>query len=269
MGRAALRMIGPPASTHTLLKAPLPGSPVKCAAMRKAALLLSILLAAIALWPAAAAAKTPVVVELYPAQGCGACGEADAYVAKLAERPGVLVLTFPVDYWDYLGWTDTFAKPEFTERQKAYVTKLALREPYTPQVVVDGRAQATGIKTDRVDKLLKDAAKAWRDPPDIRFVSEGKRVDVGSGKRPGGGAEVWLIRYDPREQDVAVKAGDNKGQTIAQKNVVREVKRLGAWKGRPTSFRLPAAPEEGLKTVVLVQGAHGGRILGVGQQKTK
>jgi hypothetical protein len=231
--------------------------------MRKAALLSLVL----AVLPAAALAKPPVVVELYTAQGCGACGDANAHLAKVAEAPGVLVLTFPVDYWDYLGWADTFAKPEFAERQKAYVAKLALREPYTPQVVVDGRVQASAVKDERVDKLVKDAVRAKRDPPDIRFVSAGKRVDVGSGRLPEGGAEVWLIRYDPREQDVAVKSGDNKGQTIVQKNVVREVKRLGAWKGKPTSFRLPAASEDGLKTVVIVQGAHGGRIVGVGQKK--
>jgi hypothetical protein len=127
--------------------------------------------------------------------------------------------------------------------------------------------QANATKADRVDKLVKEEEKAPRDPPDIRFVADGKRVDVGSGRLPKGGAEVWLIRYDPREQDVAVKSGDNKGQTIVQKNVVREVKRLGAWKGRPTSFRLPAPSDDGLKTVVIVQGEHGGRIVGVGQKK--
>src|SRR6202012_470645 len=110
------------------------------------------------------------------------CGEANAHVAKLAEKPGVLALTFSVDYWDYLGWTDTFAKPEFADRQKAYVAKLALREPYTPQVGVDGRVQANGTKADRVDKLVKEAEKARHDPPDIRFVAAGNRVDVGSGK---------------------------------------------------------------------------------------
>jgi len=231
--------------------------------MRKAALL-SLILAVV---PAAALAKTPVVVELYTAQGCGACVEADAHLAKAAEQPGVLVLTFPVDYWDYLGWTDTFAKPEFADRQKAYVAKLSLREPYTPQVVVDGHLQANAVKAERVDKLVHDAARSPHDPPDIRFIAGGKRVDVGSGRRPKGGAEVWLVRYDPREQDVAVKSGDNKGQTVVQKNVVREVVRLGAWKGAPVTFRLPAASEDGLKTVVLVQGAHGGRILGVAQKR--
>jgi len=89
-----------------------------------------------------AQARAPVVVELFTAQGCASCGDANAWLGKLAERPDTLVLTFPVDYWDYLGWTDTFAKPEFADRQKAYVARMALREPYTPQVVIDGRSQA-------------------------------------------------------------------------------------------------------------------------------
>jgi hypothetical protein len=232
--------------------------------MRKAALLSLIL----ALLPAAALARTPVLVELYTAQGCGACVAANAHLAKLADDPGVLVLTFPVDYWDYLGWADTFAKPQFAERQKAYVAKLDLREPYTPQVVVDGRVQASGVKTDRVDKLVREAARDRRYPPDMRFLDRGRRVAVGSGRAPRGGAEVWMIRYDPREQDVAVKSGDNKGQTVVQKNVVREIRRLGAWKGRPTRYRLPPPTEDGLRTVIVVQAAHGGRILGVAQRKS-
>jgi len=236
--------------------------------MRKAALFSLIVLA---LPPAAAArpavGKTPVVVELYTAQGCASCGEANAYVAKLAERKDVLALTFPVDYWDYLGWKDTFAQPEFADRQKAYVARLALREPYTPQVVVDGRAEAAGQKSGQVEKLLRDAARAPRAAPDIRFIGP-RRVDIGSAQAPKGGGEVWLIRYDPRERDVAVKAGDNRGQTIEHKNVVREVKRLGAWRGRPVAFRLPLATDEGLKTVVIVQAGRGGRVIGVGQPKT-
>jgi hypothetical protein len=232
--------------------------------MRKAALLL---LALIAL-PCAAAAKPPVLVELYTAQGCGACGEADAYAAKLADRSGVLVLTFPVDYWDYLGWTDTFAQPEFADRQKAYVARLALREPYTPQVVVDGRVQATGLKTERIDKLVKEAQHTRRYPPDIRFLRHGRQVDVGSGHPSGGGADVWLIRYNPRAQEVTVKSGDNRGKTLVQKNVVREMKRLGAWRGRPAAYKIPPASEDGLKTVVVVQGAKGGRVIAVAQEES-
>jgi len=233
--------------------------------MRNAAIcsliLLSLPLAAAAKSPVA---RSPVVVELYTAQGCASCGEANAYVAKLAERKDVLALTFPVDYWDYLGWADTFAKPEFADRQKAYVARLSLREPYTPQVVVDGRAEAAGQKSERVERLLRDAERMPRDPPDIRFVSP-RRVDVGSGRAPKGGGEVWLIRYDPREQDVAVKSGDNRGQTIAHKNVVREVTRLGLWRGRPAAYRLPPTSDDGLKSVVLLQAGRGGRVLAVGE----
>ena len=227
-------------------------------AMRKAALLALILLAC----PVAAAAKPPVLVELFTAQGCGACREANSHLSKLADRPGVLALTFSVDYWDYLGWTDTFARPEYAERQKAYVTRLKLREPYTPQVVVDGREEAQGLKTADVDRLVRQAAGAPRNPPDIRFVG-GRRVDVGSGRVARGGAEVWLIRYDPREREVEVKSGDNRGQAIVHRNVVRQVQRLGLWRGKPVAFRLPAA-EDGLKTVVVVQSPKGGRVLGVG-----
>jgi hypothetical protein len=230
--------------------------------MRKAALFSLVLLAL----PLAAAAKPPVVVELYTAQGCASCGEANAYVAKLADKPGILALTFPVDYWDYLGWADTFAKPEFAVRQKAYVAKLSLREPYTPQVVVDGAAQASGSKPDKVERLVAEARKGPRDPPDIHFVGE-SRVYVGSARAPKGGGDVWLVRYDPREQEVAVKSGDNKGQTIPQKNVVRELRRLGGWRGRPVAFHLPPASEDGLKTLVLVQGARGGRVIAAGEPK--
>ncbi|WP_371876881.1 DUF1223 domain-containing protein [Phenylobacterium sp. LH3H17] len=213
----------------------------------------------------AAAAKPPVVIELYTAQGCASCGEANSYVGKLAEKPGVLALTFPVDYWDYLGWPDTFAKPEFADRQRAYVTRLALREPYTPQVVIAGHAQAGGLQTDKVDKLLATAAQDARPAPDMAFIGL-RRVDVGSGPVPRGGAEVWLVRYDPREQDVVVKKGDNRGQTVAHRNVVREIRRLGSWRGRPTAYRLPPPTEDGLATAVLVQGPNGGRIVAAAQR---
>lgn len=232
--------------------------------MRKAALLSVILLAFSA---GVAAAKPPVLVELFTAQGCGSCDDANAHLGKLADRPGVLALTFSVDYWDYLGWTDTFAKPEYAERQKAYVSRLKLREPYTPQVVIDGREEAQGLKTAEVDRLVRAAIAAPRNPPDMRFVGA-RRVDVGSGRVARGGADVWLIRYDPRAVEVAVRAGDNRGETVVLRNVVREIHRLGAWRGRPQAYRMPAATDDGLRTVVVVQQPRGGRVVGLAQRKS-
>ena len=226
--------------------------------MRIAALFSLILVT----WPVVAAAKPPVLVELFTAQGCRTCRDADAHLGKLAERPGVLALTFSVDYWDYLGWSDTFARPAHAERQRAYVTRLKLREPYTPQVVVDGRHETQGQKGPEVDRLVRLATAQARPAPDMRFVGP-RRVDVGSGRVGKGGADVWLIRFDPRSVEVTVRAGDNRGETVVQRNVVRQVQRLGVWRGIPRAFRVPAATDEGLRTAVVVQVPRGGRVLGL------
>jgi hypothetical protein len=234
--------------------------------MRKAALSLFVLalsgLAASAAWAKPPVARPPVVVELFTAQGCSSCGKANQVAADLAERDGVLALTYSVDYWDYLGWKDTFAKPVFADRQRAYVKKFALRDVPTPQVVVGGRVQASGAKAEAVEDLVKTAAKAPSNPPDMELVGK-TRVAVGSGPAPRGGGEVWLVRFDPREQQIAVKRGDNKGQTLVHKNVVRELVRLGPWAGKPKLYRLPAQTDDDLQTVIIGQGAKGGRILGV------
>jgi len=227
--------------------------------MRRALLALSLLLLTPAAAPAASP-RPPVVVELFTAQGCSSCGKANALVSQLADRPDVLALTFPVDYWDYLGWPDTFAKPAFTERQRAYARKLGIREVYTPQIVIDGAVQASGVRPERIEPLVDQAAKAPINPPDMMFLGV-RRVAVGSGPVPRGGAEVWLIRYDPREQEVTPKKGDNRGQTLVQRNVVRQIVRLGGWRGKPIALRMPVATEEGLETVVVVQGVKGGKIV--------
>jgi hypothetical protein len=234
-------------------------TPINCAAMRRTALLLLLCVAWAA--PGAALARPPIVVELFTAQGCSSCGKANALVKDLADRADVIALTWPVDYWDYLGWKDTFAKPEFTDRQRAYDRRLGVRDVYTPQVIVDGTAQVSGAKAEAVDRLIRDALRAPADPPDMKVMENG-RVAVGYARPPRGGGEVWLVRYDPREQDIEVTAGDARGQIVPHRNVVRQVVRLGAWTGRPALYRAPPAAEDGLETLVLVQ-AKNGKMLGV------
>jgi hypothetical protein len=236
--------------------------------MRRGALVLAIVgLAALAsaafARPAIARHATvpPVVVELFTAQGCGTCGAASAHVASLVTDNGVIPLTFAVDYWDYLGWKDTFAKPEFADRQRDYARRFGVAEVFTPQVVVDGRDQTAAVKPEAIDRLVREARRVPADPPQMGW--RGAKIAVGGGRAPKGGADVWLIRYDPREQDVEVKDGDNRGHTVAERNVVVQLARLGAWRGRPLLLRPPAAPQDGLKTLVLVQAEDGGRILGV------
>jgi hypothetical protein len=206
-----------------------------------------------------ASAGSPVIVELYTSQGCGSCVEANRLVDNLADRDGLLPLTFSVDYLDYLGWRDTFARPEFAKRQRSYAERWETPALIAPQVVIDGRAKARGTEAEAVDALIKEAQRAPRNPPDIRFI--GDRVAVGTGPRTTTPADVWLIRYDPRGQDVEVRKGENQGRTLIYRNVVRELVRLGGWKGRAVSFAVPEATAKGLVTLVVVQQSKGGEVL--------
>ena len=212
-----------------------------------------------------AAPRRPVaVVELYTAQGCASCLPADKTLADLAARKGVIALTLPVDYWDYLGWADTFAEPAFTERQRAYDRRLKVREIYTPEVVVDGSREAPALDKDAIDATLQDA-HGLQGGPRVALVKAGTGVRVTPGRTAEPHADVWLVRYDPQVRTVKVKAGDNKGKQITQRFVVRELTRLGGYTGGVRSYHIPKAADEGLSTLVLVQGVRGGPIYGVGE----
>lgn len=215
---------------------------------------------------ALAAPRQPVVAELYTSQGCSACMSADELAADLDARKGVLALTFPVNYWDYLGWRDTFAQPAFSERQRAYAKALGVREVYTPQVVIDGLGQAgkaaPGVSLmQSTEALIRKAAKVRKTGPSIRLHRG--RVEVGAGRAPSGGADVWLIRYRGAPAEVAITAGENSGKSVRYHNVVRELDRLGAWNGRARSYEEPQASEGDLDSAILVQGKAGGRIIAV------
>jgi hypothetical protein len=233
--------------------------------MRTAAVLLAM--GALVTAPAPALARrAPVVLELFTAQGCVSCNKADDLLAKLAGRSDVIAITWPVDYWDYLGWQDTFAQTDFTERQKAYEHPLGLRDVYTPQVIVNGAAEASGDDAAALDTLIAKARHATAPAPQIQFTHSG-RIAVGSGRRSRPGADVWLIRFDPNTREVEVKAGDNRGARVSETNVVREAVRLGRWDGKPVLFKAPLASQDGLRELVIVQEPHGGRIIGA-REKT-
>ena len=203
----------------------------------------------------------PVVVELFTAQGCSGCPDANRVVETLAGEPGVIALTYAVDYWDYLGWPDTFARPEFAQRQRGYQTAMRLRNVYTPQVVIDGRRQVSGAEGPAVLLAVAEEAARRVFPPQIEFRERGDRVGVGSGRAPVGGAEVWAVTYRPGPQSVEVGGGDNRGQTVRHVNVVRDLRKLGDWTGRPVLYALPADREVDESVAILVQAKGDRRIL--------
>jgi len=203
----------------------------------------------------------PVVVELFTAQGCAGCPEANARVEAVADEPGVIALTYAVDYWDYLGWQDTFARPEFAQRQRAYRRSLRLRDVSTPQVVIDGRRQVVGAAGAALQTAIDEEAARRIFPPEIEFRESGDRVGVGSGPAPAGGAEVVAVTYTPGPQTVEIQRGDNRGRSVRHTNVVRSVRTLGDWTGQPRLYALPATREPDQAVAILVQAKADRRIL--------
>ena len=209
---------------------------------------------------AAPAPSEPVVVELFTAQGCAGCPDANRAVEAVAAEPGVIALTYAVDYWDYLGWADTFAKPEFAARQRAYRAALKLRALPTPQIILDG-ARQTQARPEPLQAAIDAQAGRRVFPPQIEFRDSGDAVGVGSGRAPAGGAEVWAVTFVPGAQEVTVARGDNRGQRVRHVNVVRRLTKLGDWRGRPVLFPLPEGGAEGEAVAVLVQAKGDRRIL--------
>jgi hypothetical protein len=201
-----------------------------------------------------------VVVELYTAQGCSTCPKANSVVADLEAKKGVLPLTFSVDYWDYLGWADTLAKPEFAERQRRLAERLKVREIYTPEIIVQGEAEAPALDQSKIDALIEAARRGARKGPRVKVLRHGGRVRVGAAAGAGR-ADVWLVRYDPAPVSVKIKAGENKGRTVTIHNAVTSVVRLGGWLGQAKTYKVPTSDDEGLRSVILVEGVKGGPIL--------
>ena len=199
----------------------------------------------------------PAVVELFQSQGCSSCPPANANVMALSDRPDLLTLSFGVTYWDQLGWKDTFASPQYTARQWDYARALHHDDVFTPQVVVNGRADVVGVRHGEIEALI---AREDRGAGGPAIAARGGKVVVGAARtsRP---AQVLLVRYDPNIVQVPIRRGENGGKTLPHRNVVKELVSLGAWTGEARAYSLPAA-RAGLKTAILVQAGPGGPILG-------
>lgn len=105
-----------------------------------------------------------ILVELFSSQGCKTSPEAEMLVSRLGrgdfelEVP-VVVLAYHVDYWDYMGWKDPYGSSQWTVRQKAYVEALNLDTMFTPQLVIQGRAQCQGNDQDSLFSAIANAPR--------------------------------------------------------------------------------------------------------------
>ncbi len=199
------------------------------------------------------------VVELFTSQGCSSCPPADAHLGELTEEEDLLALSFHVDYWDNLGWKDPYSSADNTRRQRTYAHFMDLRYVYTPQMVIQGTLQATGSDRETIQDQIGDARKLPR--IDVELTRNDKALQITLGKiSPPVKADVFMVVFD-KEHTTKVKRGENRGETITNRNVVRTLKRIGSWRGNAANLST-TLDENGDACAVIVQSRDSGTILG-------
>jgi hypothetical protein len=193
------------------------------------------------------------VVELFTSQGCSSCPPADRLLSSMAADPAIIALSFSIDYWDFIGWKDTLAAPEFTARQKAYATALGEDRVYTPEAVVDGLFDAVGSDRAAIDhavRLGKQSKGALSVPVHLHELGGVLQIDIGAGTDVP--AAIYVLRV-AKSRTVVIERGENSGRSITYANVVRAIHKVGEWDGEPQSLKLTELKGDGEAYVVLLQ----------------
>jgi len=210
-----------------------------------------------ALFPAVGASQDqPVVVELFTSQGCSYCPPADAYLNELAKQPNVIALAWHVDYWDYIGWKDSFANPAFTERQRAYAHAQKQRMIYTPQLIINGVENMMGKIYDEVSASIRKVTvqKAVMKLSSSR-ARDAYTVTLSASHRHGT-YDVQLVRVSPINI-VKILGGENAGKTVTYVNVVTDLRSLGSWDGQGKVTFKTGDLVRGKYTILVQHQGHG------------
>jgi hypothetical protein len=212
-----------------------------------------------------AAKPHPVLIELFTSQGCSSCPPADELAAELVNDPNNIVLSFNVDYWDYLGWRDTLAKPEYTQRQYDYAKSRGDSSVYTPQMVVNGGAHAVGSKRRDVQHEI-DSSRGQTLSADIKLSLDKKSISVEIPTAPfEGEATLWLMAVEPQVKQ-KIGRGENTGLDVTYVNVVRNLVPAAMWSGQlyKESWMRDAVMTKGTTEVVAVlQHNKVGKVIGL------
>jgi len=214
---------------------------------------------------------TTALVELYTSEGCSSCPPADRWLATLGQRyaPGSVVpLALHVDYWDYIGWKDPYAKREFSLRQRKLSQLQRMALVYTPQVVLQGRDfRGWGTKgfDEAVARINAQPARANLKLKLLRADANGLDVEVSAElARPVDDPALYLAAYQGRLES-RVTAGENRGRILTHDHVVLE------WLGpfaitsrlveRRTLPLLPGAVATNSGVAAFVQSRRTGEVL--------
>jgi hypothetical protein len=222
----------------------------------------------------ATASKTPVLVELFTAEGCSSCPPADTLLAKLQQLQPVhgaeiIILGEHVDYWDKDGWTDRFSSHDYTDRQTVYATRLHVTSGiYTPQMVVDGTDQFLGSDPNHALKSISTAAQTPKVALTLTALTVNGRKVSGSVSAPAFPfkGDLYAVLVDPTDS-TDVKRGENGGKHLDHAGVVRTMQRIGSLKdlaSGPRAFSLNApsdATPSSMRLVVFAQRSDEGPVV--------
>ncbi len=211
----------------------------------------------------------PVIVELFTSQGCALCLQANFMLAELKrKRKDVLALSLHVDYWDYLGWEDSFASKEQNVRQRSYVNNLKLKGMFTPQTIVDGRFEVTGARRIEAQELIDKARRDIIDINiDVAMNTRSKQLEIKlvptESYHDLAILDVWMLGYDEKVKTL-VTSGENKGRTLVEDNVVKKINLLGKWSyDKQKTFFMKLSQLDGAERMaIIVQEQNYGRIRG-------
>ena len=201
-------------------------------------------------------AEQPVVVELYTSQGCSACPPADRLLRDLAMRSDVIAIALHVDYWDYIGWADSFADPRFTRRQKSYARAAGHGTVYTPQFVVGGTDHVVGTRPHE----LVERIAAHEALPETVSLEASRQGDVLHVEADGavGPYVVQLVRILP-SATVEILSGENAGHRLTYGRIATDWQVIAEWTAaEPLALDVPLTGPEA--AVVIVQQTGMGRI---------
>ncbi|MEL6958495.1 MAG: DUF1223 domain-containing protein [Pseudomonadota bacterium] len=207
-----------------------------------------------------AIADGPVVVELYTSQGCSSCPPADALLHELAEREDVIPLALHVDYWDYIGWADSFADPAHTRRQQSYARVSGASTIYTPQMIIGGEDHVIGTKPMDVADLIQ-AHRSVQTGAVLTLTRSGNTLSIeGETSRSlPTGTVVQVIRFSPYET-VDIRRGENAGRELSYANIVTDWQIVGEWTGR-SDLSMDVRVQGTNPVVVIVQERGPGAVL--------
>ncbi len=215
---------------------------------------------ALSILPVALRADNPVVVELFTSQGCSSCPPADRVLAHVAEYDNVIALALHVDYWDYLGWKDSFANPAFSARQRRYARNWNERSVYTPQIVVQGVEYMVGSRGDAVQRqIMQYEEHNVTVNVSITFSNGSATITIEPQGQNVAPCAIYLVGYSDGAE-ITIERGELRGRTLHYTNIVKSWETIANWDGR-SSISLRAENLSDLNYVVIVQEAGQGPIL--------